>query len=70
MKAKIEAHHQSLEPCEELVGKWKVKKVTHDIMQSIKQHCMFFLDLFQRHVMQKVLVDLVVVDFVPESINS
>jgi hypothetical protein len=71
MKAKIDAFHQSLEPCEELVGEREVKKATHDNVQSIKKALYVFpRPISKTYVMQKVFIDPIVVDFVLKSINS
>jgi hypothetical protein len=39
MKVKIDALHQSLEPCKELVGEREVRRATRGIIQSIKKKC-------------------------------
>jgi hypothetical protein len=71
MKAKIDTLHQSLEPCEELVGEGKMEKTTHDIVQSIKKALYVFpRPISKTYVMQKVFIDPIVVDVVLESINS
>ncbi len=48
-----------------------MKRVTHDIVQSIKKPFYVFLGpISKTYVMQKVLANLGVVDFVPKSIKS